>query len=82
MKRVCQKRTTGKGVFEHAGLSKVKKSKKTLPLSRNRHVKLYALVRKSFPFDVCMFENPLPVMDFEHTYKHIVTIYALTKIKS
>ena len=31
---------------------------------------------------VCMFENPLPVMDFEHTYKHIATICALTKIKS
>ena len=29
-----------------------------------------------------MFENPLPVMDFEHTYKHIATICALTKIKS
>ena len=35
---------------------------------------------------VCMFENPLPVMDFEHTYmdfehtyKHIATICALTK---
>ena len=31
---------------------------------------------------VCMFENPLPVMDFKHTYKHIATICALTKIKS
>ena len=25
-----------------------------------------------------MFKNPLPVMDFEHTYKHIATICALT----
>ena len=26
-----------------------------------------------------MFENPLPVMDFEHTYIHIASICALTK---
>ena len=59
-----------------------KKSKKTRPLSRNRHVKLYAWGRKSwtsfvcmFEVHVCMFKTPLPVVDFEHTYIHIEHTY-------
>ena len=42
-----------------------RRMKQTLPLSRNRHVKLLQIALKH----VCMFENPLPVMENE-TYIH------------
>ena len=76
-------------VFGHGRLSKLQKIKENATPIEESSFYVISLVRKSFPFDVCMFENPLPVMDFEHTYmdfehtyKHIASICALTKIKS
>ena len=55
-------------VFGHGRLSKLQKIKENATPIEESSFYVISLVRKSFPFDVCMFENPLPVMDFEHTY--------------
>ena len=62
---------TGRRFLDIHAYLNYKKTKKTLPLSRNRHVELHkTIIIQKVLEHVCVFENPLPVMENETHARH------------